>query len=158
VGIHFSGFTSYLLKAYLNRFAMVGFCPWIRMAVLNIRAPIQMVNKVNRITPTNPAIGCQMGMVTGVASLITIIVGVNGGIRERVVARLPEGSWITGTMIKRGRITGIIAGNCRDCASLLSLHVAPSAAIPEPIIMMYRTVNTKNQGRRSYGIRDSTPA
>ena len=80
------------LKAYLNKLAMVGFWPWTRMAVLNTRAPIHTVNIVKRITPTNPTIGCHIGMVTDEASLISITDGVNGGINARVVASGPVGS------------------------------------------------------------------
>ncbi len=71
---------------------MEGFCPWISMAVLKTRAPIQTEKMVKRITPIKPTIGCQMGTVTGVASRIIIMVGVNGGIRDMVVARGPLGS------------------------------------------------------------------
>ena len=90
---------------------MVGFCPWISMAVRKIRAPTHTVNRVKRITPINPTMGCQVVIVTSVASLIIIIVGVNGGIKDSVVAKDPDGSWITGTIRNNGRITGNIAGN-----------------------------------------------
>lgn len=90
---------------------MEGFCPWIRIAVLKILAPTQTVNKVNRITPTRPASGCQSGTVTSVPIRIIIMDGVKGGISDRVVARVPEGSWITGIIRNRGRITGNMAGN-----------------------------------------------
>ena len=63
------------------------------------------------MTPTSPATGCQTGMVTGVASLMIMSVGVKGGINESVVAMLPAGFCIMGTMINSGRMTGIIAGN-----------------------------------------------
>ena len=62
------------------------------MAVLNILAPIHTVKRVKRITPINPTMGCQSGMVTVVANLIIIMVGVKGGISDRVVARGPPGS------------------------------------------------------------------
>ena len=71
---------------------MVGFCPWINMAVLKTRAPIQTVKMVKRITPIKPIMGCHIGTVTGVASRIIIMVGVKGGINDMVVAKGPLGS------------------------------------------------------------------
>lgn len=85
-------FSDYPLNAYLNRLVTVGFCPCIRMAVRKIRAPTQTVNKVKRITPSSPTIGCQTGMVTGVARRIIMMEGVNGGISDSVVASGPPGS------------------------------------------------------------------
>ena len=81
------------------------------MAVLNTLAPIHTVNRVNNTTSTSPTMGCQIGMLTGVDILTIIIVGVNGGMNDNVVARLPIGFCITGTITKRGIMMGNIAGN-----------------------------------------------
>ena len=87
-----------------------------------------------------------------------IMVGVNGGIKDSVVARDPVGFWIIGTSRNKGSITGIMAGNCMFCASLLSLQLAPRAAIPDPTIKIYRIIKIKNQGKTSKGINDLCPA
>ena len=93
--------------------------------------------------------GCHMGMVTVDAILTTIRVGVKIGIKDIVVANVPPGSWITGIIRNMGMIAGSIPGNVSDCASLLSLQVAPSAAMPEPTIRMKRTAKMKNHGSTS---------
>ena len=81
-----------------------------------------------------------MGMVTEEAIRITITVGVKGGIRAMVVASGPVGSAIIGAIRNMGIMAGIMPGNVRDWASLLSLHVAPSAAMPDPTMRMNRMV------------------
>ena len=58
--------------------------------------------------------GCHRGTVTGVASLIIMMVGVKGGMSDMVVANGPDGSWIIGIMRNMGRITGIIPGKVSD--------------------------------------------
>ena len=93
------------------------------MAVLNTLAPIQTVNRVKSNTPRSPTRGCQIGMVTGEASRIIIMVGVNGGISARVVASGPMGSEMTGAIRNMGMMTGRSAGKVSACASLLSLQV-----------------------------------
>ena len=98
-------------------FAAVGFCPWIRMAVRNTRAPIQTVNTVQRITPNKPKNGSHMGMVTDEAMRITMMVGVKGGIRDMVVASGPVGSAIIGAIRNMGMMAGRMPGKVRDCAS-----------------------------------------
>ncbi len=90
-----------------------------------------------------------MGMVTVVAIRTTIRLGVNMGISDMVVAKVPPGSWMTGIIRNMGIIAGRMPGKVRDWASLLSLHVAPSAAIPEPTIRRKRMANMKNQGSTS---------
>ena len=124
--------------AYLIRFPILGFCPCIKIQVRKIRPPAHSVNAVNNATPVNPAMGCHIGMVTGVDCLISISIGVKGGNNDNPVAKLPNGSFITGIMTNSGRITGSMAGNCSDWASLLSLHAEPMAAIPEPTMIIFR--------------------
>ena len=110
------------------------------MAVLKILAPIQTEKMVNKITPSSPTKGCHMGIVTDDAILMIITVGVKGGINASVVAIGPVGSARTGAIRNKGIIAGSIAGKVSDWASLLSLHVAPKAAIPEPTIRTNKIV------------------
>ena len=66
--------------------------------------------------------------------------GVKGGMNDMAVANPLNGSLITGNMMNIGIITGIIAGNVSDCASLGSLTEAPMAASDEPIITIAATI------------------
>ena len=97
--------------AYLIRFPIFGFCPCINMHVRKILPPAQSDNAVNNATPASPAMGCHIGMDTGVDCLISINMGVKGGNKDNPVAKLPRGSLMTGIITNRGRMTGSMAGN-----------------------------------------------
>jgi hypothetical protein len=76
-------------------------------------------------------------MDTGVESLRSISIGVKGGNKDKPVEKLLRGSWITGHMTNSGKITGSMAGKFNDWASLLSLQADPSAAMPDPTMMIF---------------------
>ena len=92
----------------------LGGVPCIKILALKIRPLIQMQKAVNRITPINPTTGCHIGIVTGVAMRTTISIGVNGGINDKPVEKLLNGSFNIGNITNMGIKTGIIAGNCND--------------------------------------------
>jgi len=96
---------------YFNIVPNFGRLPTIMMQDLNNLLPAQTDNAVNNTTPIRPAIGCQIGRVTGVACLTSISMGVKGGKRETQVAMLPRGAWITGKSSSMGNIKGNMAGN-----------------------------------------------
>jgi len=82
--------------------------------------------------PTNPAYGCQAGIVMGVPRRTIMSMGVKGGKRDNQVAKTPVGFCKTGIIRKSGKIIGRLAGNATFWASLLSLHADPRAAYIEP--------------------------
>ena len=51
-------------------------------------------------------------MLTGVAILTIMMVGVKGGMKDKVVARLPVGFCMIGMIRNKGKMIGSIAGNC----------------------------------------------
>ena len=66
------------------------------MATLKIRPPAQTNKTVNNKTPISPTIGCQTGILSGVAIRSVINIGVKGGIRDIQVLKLLKGSLATG--------------------------------------------------------------
>ena len=72
--------------------------------------------------------------------------GVNGGIKDMIVAKLPPGSRTTGKYTNIGIIIGSKAGMVRLCVSLGSLHVAPNADAMEPSMIIAKSINVRNHG------------
>ena len=101
----------YPLKAYLNKTDSLGFWPLVSINALNIRDPRYTEKIVNKTTPIRPTTGCQAGMLTGVACLISISIGVKGGNRDNPVEKLLNGSFNTGIITNMGNKTGSMAGN-----------------------------------------------
>jgi hypothetical protein len=95
-------------------FANFGGVPCIRMATRNNLPPAQTKRTVNNKTPIRPAIGCQIGMLSGVAIRRVINIGVNGGINDIQVENALRGSLATGMYINMGIIAGKIIGNVSD--------------------------------------------
>ena len=83
----------------------------MRMNVLKILPPSQTKNTVNSITPINPTMGCQRGIVTGDARRSIISVGVNSGKSESPVENPLRGSCMTGISRNIGIMMGSMAGN-----------------------------------------------
>ena len=81
----------YLLKIYRNKVTILGLSPCIIIADLKILAPAHTLNAVNINTPKSPAKGCQTGMITDVACLNTISIGVQIGNNDKPVAKLLKG-------------------------------------------------------------------
>ena len=119
---------------------------------MNILPPAQTDKSVNKNTPINPTTGCQAGITTGVACLTTISIGVKGGNSDSQVDKELRGSCNTGNITNIGNMTGSIAGNWRDWASLESLQADPNAAIIDPIMIIFSIRKAKNHGRTWYGI------
>ena len=86
----------------------------MRMPILKIRPPAQTAKAAKRIIPARPAQGCQAGTTTGVPRRIIMTMGVQMGMSDIAVARVPSGSRITGRRTNIGIIAGIMAGkdNC----------------------------------------------
>ena len=82
--------------AHLMIFANFGGVPCMRIATRNILPPAQTKIIVKRITPNKPTIGCQKGILSGVAILSVINIGVKGGISDIQVEKLLNGSLATG--------------------------------------------------------------
>ena len=87
--------------------------PCIKIPTRKIRPPAQMENMVNNTTPINPTHGCQAGIPTGDAFLISINIGVKGGTKDNQVANFAVGSIITGMKINIGKKMGNMAGNVK---------------------------------------------
>ena len=85
----------------------------MRMPIRKMRPPAQIENNANRMTPTNPAHGCQEGIPVGELILRSISIGVKGGNKDSAVANLLVGSCSTGIIKNMGINIGIIAGNVR---------------------------------------------
>ena len=82
--------------AHLTIFENLGGVPCIRIATRKILPPTQTKNTVNNITPNKPTIGCQAGILSGVAIRKVISIGVKGGIKDIQVEKLLKGSLATG--------------------------------------------------------------
>ena len=137
---HPSLFSYYPFISCLNSKPILGLLPCMIIQERKILPPIQTDSRVKISTPRSPAIGCQMGMVTCVACRTSISIGVNGGINDIVVAKLPNGFCITGIITNMGMISGSIAGNWMACASFESLQVDPIAANMHPVMMIFNNI------------------
>ncbi len=79
---------NYPLTINLTNVPILGFFPCSKIADLKILPPAQTEKSANISTKITPRTGCQKGMVTCVASLTGINIGVNGGNKEAQIAKL----------------------------------------------------------------------
>ena len=82
---------NYPFMIYFSMVPNFGRLPTMMMHDLNNRPPAQTDRAVNKNIPIKPTMGCHIGIVTGVACLISINIGVNGGNNEAQVAKAPNG-------------------------------------------------------------------
>ena len=86
----------YPFSAHLTILANLGGVPCMRIATRKIRPPAHTKKMVHNNTPIKPTKGCQAGILSGVANLSVISIGVKNGIRDDQVEKLLSGSLATG--------------------------------------------------------------
>ena len=82
-----------------------------------MRAADQITTIAHAITPHSPSHGCHQGIPPGRACRSSISTGVNGGMKDKIVAKPPFGYCITGFSAKIGRMMGRIRRITSCCAS-----------------------------------------
>ena len=120
------------LKTQRVNSTKLGALPVVRYPMRKIRPATQMATTVARITKAAPRRGSHSGKLGAATSLHSMMVGVASGMNDKVRAKAPVGSSITGSKNIRGRERDSVTGISKLWACFMSEQALPTAINREP--------------------------